>query len=604
MTKIIFSTLVLALTLSCSSKSPIQVQTSQNSPLKEQEVVILGLNDLHGALEPITRDTNDKDPKKVVRYSMGGAAVIATYVNRIKARYGNNLLILDAGDQWQGTLESNLVKGKSVVEFYNRIGVHAAAIGNHEFDFGAEEKSTDTLSVLKNRMKEAKYPYLSANTFEKKSGKRLTATNLYPHWVLNAGAVKVGVIGVTTETTPATTHQKNISHLEFKKIAEVTKEEAKLLREQEKVDVIVLVAHAGANCHTHKTNPRESVCKESDEMVRVLKELPTGTVDAVVAGHTHTLLHHWIQGVPVIQSGKSLLHLNLIHLTVDLATRKVKPERTTIEGPIPVCEHIFENQKNCDGNNQNKNRGEYVKAKFYGSEVQKDSGILNYLAEAEKELKDVKNQVVGYAKEAFPYNRTSETALGNLIADAMRNKAKSHVAIMNAGGVRFDLKSGDLKKEDTFRVMPFDNTVSILKVTGKELKMIVRVSENGSRGIFPVSGIKVALFKEIPKPTEDLNKDGKLEPWEANRVASVTFSDGKAIDDNAHYTIAMPDFIVAGGDDLAWVMSQISENNKDIMGAGLIRDAIESEIADRTKASGGITTGDYINKTKPRISFK
>ena len=140
-----------------ASPEPTPPEQAWQSPgADEDTIAIVGINDFHGSLLPKERKLPDG---RIVR--SGGASALAGMLQILKEETRGRLLVIDAGDEWQGTIESNQVKGASVVEFFNRIGVSAAAIGNHEFDFG--------IPSLHSRFREAKYPYLTGNIFEKKS---------------------------------------------------------------------------------------------------------------------------------------------------------------------------------------------------------------------------------------------------------------------------------------------------------------------------------------------------------------------------------------------------------------------------------------------------
>ena len=197
----------------------------------EQTIVIMGLNDVHGALLPREMKSKELEDRAPVSYRAGGASILASHVDLLRGVFGPNFFILDAGDEFQGTLESNASEGKPVVEFFNAIGLSAAAIGNHEFDFGpagdqpADAPGADLRGALKARMSEARYPYLSAN-MAYKNGRPLDFPNLKPSTMLTAGNLKIGVIGLSTVMTPITTRAEFVKDLSFGNAAQATLREA------------------------------------------------------------------------------------------------------------------------------------------------------------------------------------------------------------------------------------------------------------------------------------------------------------------------------------------------------------------------------------------
>jgi 5'-nucleotidase len=572
----------------------IPASTAPGSDL--QTVVILGTNDIHGALAPIPTKTTEAAGTESVPYEWGGAAVLASHIRVLRQQFGARLLYLDGGDEFQGSVESNAEEGAPMVSFFNAIGLQAAAIGNHEFDFGPigpEGTSGDLRGALKARISEARYPFLSANTFDQK-GRYPGIPGTSPSALIDAGGVKVGVIGITTRDTPVTTRHEFVADLEFKDPAEITVREAKSLRERG-AQVIVLVAHAGLKCerpvptdHTRVRKPGDAQgdCNERSEIVRLLSDIPAGTVDAVVSGHTHTVVHHFVRGVPVIQGGNRAQVYNLIYLTYDRVTGKVRPELSRIEGPIPVCGRVFANQGDCNGDAAppRNGRGRLTTARLHGVAIEPDPEISQLLAPIFAKSKEEKSRIVGEAGEKLAYVRTHESPLGNLVADAVRAKAKTEMALVNAGGIRAEIDSGPITYESVFRVLPFDNSIMILDVTGRQLKTLLRVAESGARGWFPVSGLRLKLI-DLPHdaPITDLNKNGKLEPWEANRLLEARLDDGKGngklIDDSRIYHLATIDFLVTGGDDMGWAMSQIPDDHKHVVPGGLMREAIAEYLA-------------------------
>lgn len=578
-----------------------------------ESIVILGTNDIHGTILPITLKSKDTPP---VSYESGGVAYISSYVKKLRADLGSRFLWLDAGDQFQGSIESNMNLGSAMVQFYNTAGLTASAIGNHEFDFGADPSTNpDRVSSLKNRMLEAHYPYLAANVYNANSGELEPFPNSAPSRIFQAGKLKVGVIGLSTVDTPTTTRPENVTKLKFGSLKEATIREAAKLRD-EGANVVVITAHAGLFCDLAHTPPGhlmrkpkdpQGECRDKEEMVDLLKSLPPATVDAVVSGHTHSLVYHYVAGIPVIQGGANGRYLNLIHLTYDFDKHRVVPERTRIEGPIAVCPKVFANQGDCNGDRPapSVGRGPLITPIFRREEMLADNRVLEALAPAIKAADQVRNEVYGKADRRMDPERYKESPLGNLVADALRDTAKADFAITNSGGIRAPIDEGPITYGAIFRSVPFDNELVVLSLSGKQLKQVLRVGESGSRGFHSVSGLNLKLISpDADAPADDLNGNGKIEPWEINRILEVSHSDETPIDDRKTYTLATLDYLTSGGDDYGWVMSQIPEEARKHTGI-MVRDAVAGYVRKVSASQGAINSVQHplVDPNHLRMTF-
>jgi len=551
-------------------------------------------NDFHGALAPIR--AMSKESKGIPRtlFENGGAASLAGFINILRNEYGSRFLVMDAGDQWQGTMESGFEKGKSVIDFYNEVEVSAATIGNHEFDFGREK--------LNQNLKEADYPYVSANIFPAEF------PNTKPHIIIKAGDLKVGVIGLTTRDTPRTTRPTHVKGLKFTDFKEATLKNAKSLREKG-AHIIIILAHAPAECENSlKLNrlwsARSTQGSCHDEIPDLLKSIPYGTVDAVITGHNHKIVHHWISGIPVIQAGASSKFFNLIYLTYNKRSKSLIPTFTRIEGPVPNCHHIFQHQKDCNGFKKapTGGRGHWIQNYFHGKKVIPDSDVQDILEEIKPKIFEIKEKIIGLAARKINRSRTKESELGNLIADAMIQKTGADFALMNPGGIRTNLQPGPISYGELYKVLPFENQLSLLTVTGVELKKIIRVANSGVRGFYGISGLKLKVIDlKYSAPQNDLNHDGKISPWETNRLVDIRFPNGSRIRNHHMYKLVTIDYLVQGGEHFKWVMSKIPQE-RIVMNVGIgIRDTVSEYIS----KSGPINTvaKPLVNPEHPRLTL-
>lgn len=284
--------LVLALAFACSQPAPPAgapaVPTGHSSA---RTLTIIGTSDLHGALDRLP--------------------LLAGYIANVRAARaadGGGVLVLDGGDLFQGTLESNLAEGADVVRAYNRIGYTASAVGNDEFDYGPEGPATiapragdDPRGALKARIHEAKFPFLASNIVDARTGQRIDWPNAPASLVVDVADVKVGIVGASSEQTPTTTMPADFAGLAIAQPAHAIVDEARALRARG-AQVIVAIAHIGSDCRDLDHPDDLSSCNKKDELFRVIDALPPGTIDVFVGGHTHGAVAHRIDGVAAIQS--------------------------------------------------------------------------------------------------------------------------------------------------------------------------------------------------------------------------------------------------------------------------------------------------------------
>ncbi len=564
----------------------------------EETLMIVGMNDFHGSLLPKERKLPDG---RVV--NSGGASALAGMLSILKEESGGRLLIVDAGDEWQGTIESNQVKGASVVEFFSRIGVSAAAVGNHEFDFG--------IPSLHSRFNEARYPYLSANIFEKKTGHRVTWPNLFPSRVFEVGGYRVGIAGFSTVQTPSTTRYEYVRHLEFQDPAKALASEVAGLR-QRGAQAVLVTAHAGTICEEklglrewriHDRTSIQGVCDEDHEIPVFLKGMPRGSVDGVVAGHTHQVIHHFLNDVPVVQGEAYNQYFNIIYLVFDRATRQLIPGKTRIEGLIPVCSEVFEGLNHCDVRRlDGRSAPPLVPARFHGKPVLPDPSVEKWLRPIREGTEKFRKEVLATSELPLLHFRDREGAFGNLLADILRSKGKADFALVNSGGIRTSLDAGEITYDGVFRALPFDNLLNVVELKGSEVKLLYRIATSGAHGVVGVSGLELTLIPfDQDAPKDDLNRNGRHESWETRRLLRILKTGGGEIEDGRIYRVATFDFLVNGGDDLGWFFSRVPQRSIRRDQTGYCRDLVTEYL----KQEKRINTPDrpLLDPDHPRIKF-
>ncbi len=340
------------------------------------------------------------------------------------------MALLDAGDMFQGTLESNLAEGAPVVRDYNALGYTAAAIGNHEFDFGPVgpapapvKPGDDPRGALKARAAEARFPLLAANVIDAKTGKPVAWPGVEPSAIVDAAGVKIGLVGAVTLATPRTTLPANVAGLEFLPLAKTLAREARGLRARG-AKIVIAVVHEGGACGDFSDPARLDSCDAKSAIFAVARELPKGSVDAIVAGHTHQAITQRVAGVPIIESYANGRAFGRVDLTVERKSGKL------------VASHIDKPHDLCQvGRGESCRPGDYEGSPVHASD---ELARLNAAAFAAVESKGAESLNVEVLRP-LPNRRNQENALGNLLADLMRAARPGDVALLNGGSLRAPL---------------------------------------------------------------------------------------------------------------------------------------------------------------------
>jgi 5'-nucleotidase len=470
-------------------------------------ITIIGLNDVHGELAA----TDER----------GGLVSVSAYVaavRQLRDRDGGAVLLIDAGDMWQGTLESNLGEGKAVVEAYNALGVTAAAVGNHEFDFGpagprAIPAGPDDAprGALRQRAKEANFPLLAANLIDEATGKPVAWDNIRPSIMVEAAGIRVGIIGVMTEKALQTTIAANVGGLRVAPLAPTIVHEATILRERG-AQVIIVTAHAGSRCGTFDDVLDTSSCDMAGEIMRTATALPPGLVDHIVAGHVHRGIAHIVNGISITSAYSSTRAFGRTDLQVYRDGRGVAGRR--VHPPHPAT---FTSG-----------------ARYEGVALRPDPAIIEVANRAVAAAETKKNAPLGVTLTApFELEVDVESPLSNLMTTAILDSFDADVAIHNVlGGIRNGLPAGDLTFGDVYAMFPFDNLVTIHEISGADLRAIIarKVTSHRKPGF---AGMRAFV---------SCNGDGM--------AVTLRLDNGREIEDTDTVRVVANDFLALGGDDI------------------------------------------------------
>jgi 5'-nucleotidase len=430
-------------------------------------ISIVGTNDLHGGV--------------LQRGDRGGLALLSGYVSNLRAaraRDGGAVVLLDAGDMFQGTLESNLTEGSVVIAAYNRLGYAAAAIGNHEFDFGPvgpaptpKKPGDDPRGALKARAAQARFPFLAANLIDTSTGQPVAFPNVRPSTTIVAAGMKVGVVGVMTSRALTATIAANVQGLRVAPLADTVDQQARRLR-ADGASIVIVAAHAGARCADFSQPFDLTSCDQSEEIFQLVRALQPGLVDAIVAGHVHDGIGHQANGVAITEAYTGGRAFGRIDLVVDRAANRIVQRRSF--APRDLCARVDPGTTRCDPDGVSATR---VPAEYEGAAVTPDPAIAGDLAPGITAAAEQKGMPLGITL-ATPLRRrpgAAESALGDLVADAyLAGMPGADVVINNTdGSLRADLPAGPLTYGSVFELMPFDNQLVAFHLTGAELRRMI-----------------------------------------------------------------------------------------------------------------------------------
>jgi 5'-nucleotidase / UDP-sugar diphosphatase len=477
----------------------------------EYTLTIIHTNDTHAHLQPITSSNSDcSAADDAAGKCFGGLARRATVIQRLRAEAPNSILV-DAGDQFQGTLFYFKYKGDESKPFLNSMGYQALTLGNHEFDDGPAN--------LGRFLNGLNAPMVSANVDVSKEP--ALAGLLKPYTVLQAGGEKIGVTGcTTTETRIDSSPGPNVM---FNDIASSVAAQVAELQKQS-INKIILLCHDGY----------------AEDLALAAK---VDGIDVIVGGHSHTYLSN---NAPDKDSDKAY-----------------GPYPTVVKSPAgnPVLVVQAYAYSKYVGRLDVTFDAQGVPAKWNGKPVLLDASVppdpkvAAAIADLEAPLLVLRKQVVGKTTVALDGTvascRFGECTMGDLVADAMLWKMAPEgvqIALVDGGSVRAGAPAGDITVGDVLTVLPFGNTIAEFGLRGADLLTALEngvsraeKTDNSGTGRFPqVAGLRYVWNPNQPVGTRIVR-------------AEVRAADGsyRAVDPNATYKIAALDFARQGGDDYA-----------------------------------------------------
>lgn len=486
----------LLMALAGCATVPDAIEPGAAAPSRPLRLQVLHTNDFHGRF--LTEEVGGD--------SIGGSAVLAAWFDSARVRFDGPTVVLSGGDILQGTALSNLSWGRAAIDLNNRKRVDAAALGNHEFDWGVD--------TLRARVLESDFPWLGANVFDE-------ATGDHPAWIrpwtiIERGGVRVGVVGIALAETPRIVMAGRTEGLRFDDEAPAIDRAVREVREAG-VDFVVIAAHVGAVCaepgDADGTDPAARSRGCEGHLVDVL-EAVTEPVDLVLGGHTH-LRNNFddVNGTPVLQAPAYSRGVTVTHLEQGADGRV----RATYRAILPPRL----------------------------AEVDPDTAVARVVDGWYREIRPVLERTV--AVFAAPLSNAQrqpvENPAGNLLADAQRWGTEADIGFVNNGSLRRSLPRGPVDYATLYEFQPFQNELVRLHMDGALLKEVLEHGlTNDGRPWTHVAGIRIEVDPTRPR---------------GDRVRRILRSDladvGVEVEIGPHdpVTLGTTEFLALGGDGFA-----------------------------------------------------
>ena len=456
-----------------------QITATEDS---KKEVILLHTNDIESVYEPIQalwRDDMDY---------IGGLSHLATLIRDAREEEGITFL-LDAGDIFTGAL-SKKTEGKLPFDLYSAMDYDAMTLGNHEFEYGWE--------ILVDTIPRANFPVLNANIYNETTGNLIAK----PYTILEKNGVKVGVIGVmgidAFYNTMAPFHRIGLSVKDPTKTAQYWADKIR-----DEVDMIVVLTHQ------NKTAPMQTN-KEADPTVQrgfdedyAMAGALRG-VDVIFGGHSDNGLNepviHPKTGIVIGLTFGQGMHLGYAKFAVDIEKHDVD----YLDGYlIPVN----------------------------SAQLPEDKKTAQLIKDSRNNFPELA-EVIAQVEQPLMRRYNKESSIGNLLTDFMRNAGNSDIGFLNSGAIRADMNAGNLTLEQLINVYPFKDNLTVIELSGQQVRDLIEYSLTLPYGIGQVSGLSITYdsSKEIMERLVDIKVNGEK------------------IINSKKYTVAVSGYLADGGD--------------------------------------------------------
>ncbi len=485
----------------------VYATASQSADSARVHITIIATTDLHGNILPIDYYTDKPDAR--------GLARAATIIKQAR-KENPNFLLLDSGDTIQGTpLEyyhnkKNNQPPDPMMLVMNALRYDAMTVGNHEYNFG--------LQVLEKARGEAQFPWLSANTYDKGSDK----THYTPYIVKEIAGVRIGVLGLTTPGIPNWDNEPNYAGLEFHEPVSEAKKWVAILREKEKVDVVIIAMHMGLerDLKTGEINPGQ--VPNENQAIAIAKQVPG--VNLILMGHTHRDVPSlYINGVLLTQADYWGRHVARVDMYLD-------------KDPSGRWQIAAESSQTTPTDDR----------------VESDADALKLAAPYDRETEGWLARPIGESPAELTAGNVCcrDTALLDLIQRVQLEAGHADVSMAASFNPRARIPKGPVTVREIAGLYVFENTLAVLEVTGQQLRDALEHSARYFREYVPGKRPVELADEKIPAYNFDIAEgvtyDLDISKPFGQRIQNLRFQ-GKPLDPSQKLRLATNNYRVNGG---------------------------------------------------------
>ena len=500
-------------------------------------VPIVTTNDIHGIFFPEEEEFIYEN--KTLKYNIGGLGYISKYISILKEEYGSEgILYLDSGDFLFRPYYPKYFDGNLILDFFNIIGLNATTLGNHEFLWPRK--------YIENKINKLNSTLLINNIKEKNGEKKgifgdvQKNSKIFEIKLKNNDTIKIGVIGLVLHLGPDKKFYDvgmkytwdNITFEDY----EQDLEKESLYLKNNGANAIIILAHIGLNCteenlelKLYDINTPQKNCEMNSPLLKLLNSTKDKNLyDAIIAGDIHNQVHNWIYNIPIVSSNGRSRNFNIMYLPFKKINENYRliNDQIKIEGPLPLCQKIFSNKKNCEkilDNNDYIQKGNLVNYLWHNSSIELDKKMISLYDKYYDEYQNLKKN------NSFiftGFNISDNSLIENLFLDVIKNITEADISILHR--IIFHKKisqEGYISYDNFIKLIPYSGELCTFNITGEELITIIKKVQKDPEFIHPFSGLKIFYKNNTIFDIKIYNKDYKEEKIEKKKLYKIASHD-------------------------------------------------------------------------------
>lgn len=391
--KILLLLICLLIINSCSSKKGIKYnqranghfelyslpenKINKNLPANFKRILVVSSNDLFGEIDTKELTISKQNVSQSIK--VGGLNLYEKYLNVLKAEFGNELLIIDAGNSLKSFDRNSYTRFLQIVNGFAKLDYLAISIGNH--DLTIAESADNHLPLLKKVINNSKVPFIMSNLIDLSSGKNINWENTNPYLIRTINGIKVGIISAIDPELIKDLPQGTLNGHYLEPVEKSLIKYSRILKKQG-VQVILATVSSQQSCGDKLASelklPNDkvnfdardpSVCNLEDKLAKIIQRIPKDTVHAIISSNGSNKIANFIHDTPVVQNFSLGKHFSVLEIFYDTSNDAVSKEHTIIRQPIQICEEFFKETNDCYMNDNSIQIDKKIRAKFLNTEI-------------------------------------------------------------------------------------------------------------------------------------------------------------------------------------------------------------------------------------------